>query len=310
MKVTVLGAAGWVGMSAAFYVAASRLADEMVLVDVRENVVEHHAMDLGQAVAALDVKVKAGSYEEAAGSDVIINAAGLHGDITVDRTQLLINNTKLIKEIGQRIKATSPGAVIITAVNPVDPLNYALWLSGGFERRQLIGYSLNDSMRFRLFAAEVKGVKASSVEAWTIGEHGFGQVPVFSLVRIDGRPVTFTEEEKRAVRDAYPRFFERLEGLKAGRTTGWTCAVGLTTLTRAIVADSQEVLPGSAILDGEYGQKGISMGVPLRLGRSGIQEIVEWELGPDERAAFEGSAEQVRKSVKIVEDTLAHERQQ
>ncbi len=308
MKVTVLGAAGWVGMSAAFYVAVSRLADEVVLIDVRENLVEHHAMDLGQAVAALDVKVTAGTYEDASGSDVIINAAGLHGDITADRTELLIKNTLLIQEIGQKVKATSPQAVIITAVNPVDPLNYALWLSGGFDKRRLIGYSLNDSMRFRLFAAQTKGVKTSAVEAWAIGEHGFTQVPLFSSVRIDGQPATFSEEEKQAVRDAYPRFFERLEGLKAGRTTGWTCAVGLTTLTRAIVTDSQDVLPGSAILEGEYGQKGISMGVPLRLGRGGIQEIVEWELAPDEKAALERSAEQLKKTAKIVEETLAGQR--
>lgn len=304
MKVTVLGAAGWVGMSAAFQIAATRLADEMVLLDIRENLVEHHAMDLSTAVSGLDVKVRAGGYEDTAGTDVVINAAGLHGDITADRTEMLIKNTRITRETALRLRQYCPNAVVITAVNPVDALNYAFWLTGGFERRQLIGYSLNDTLRFREFAAQAKGVAVSRVEGLAIGEHGFTQVQLFSSVRIDGRPVSFSDEEKQRMREAYRAFFEKLEGLKAGRTTGWTCAVGLAALTRAIVNDTGEVLAGSAILEGEYGQQGLSMGVPVRLGRTGIQEILEWELTPDERAALERSAETLKKNVKIVEETL------
>ena len=305
MKITVIGAAGWVGMSAAFQIAATRLADEMVLIDVRENLVEHHAMDLSTAVSALDVKVKAGGYEDTVGTDVVVNAGGLHGDITADRTEMLINNTRLVRDTALQLRRYCPEAVVITAVNPVDALNYAIWLTGGFERRQLVGYSLNDTLRFREFAARAKGVEVSRVEALAIGEHGFTQVPLFSSVRIDGQPVSFSEEEKQGIRDAYRAFFERLEGLKAGRTTGWTCAIGLAALTRAVVNDTGEILAGSAILEGEYGQQGISMGVPIRLGKTGIQEILEWDLAPDEQAAFERSAEQLKKNARIVEETLA-----
>ncbi len=304
MKVTVVGAAGWVGMSAAFHVAASRLADEMVLIDVRENVAEHHAMDLSTAVSALNVKVKSGGYEDTAGTDVVINAAGLHQDITADRTQMLIKNVHLVRDTALQLRRHCPDAVIITAANPVDALNYATWLAGGFDRRQLVGYSLNDTLRFREFVARVKGVEVSRVEALAIGEHGFTQVPLFSSVRIDGRPVSFTEAEKQAIRDEYPRFFQRLEGLKAGRTTGWTCAVGLAALTRAIVDDTGEILAGSAVLEGEYGQRGLSMGVPIRLGKTGIQEILEWDLEPDEQAGLERSVEQLKANVRIVEETL------
>jgi malate dehydrogenase len=304
MKVTVLGAAGWVGMSAAFQVAATRLADEMVLIDIRENLVEHHAMDLSTAVSGLDVKVKAGSYEDTVGTDVVINAAGLHGDITADRTEMLINNTRMTRETALQLRKYCPDAVVITAVNPVDALNYAIWITGGFERRQLVGYSLNDTLRFREFAAQAKGVAVSRVEGLAIGEHGFTQVQLFSSVRIDGQPVSFSAEEKQRMHDAYRAFFEKLEGLKAGRTTGWTCAIGLAALTRAIVNDTGEVLAGSAILEGEYGQRGLSIGVPIKLGRAGIQEILEWELTPDEQAALERSAEALKKNVKIVEETL------
>jgi len=304
MKVTVIGAAGWVGMSAAFQIAAARLADEMVLIDVRENLVEHHAMDLSTAVSALDVRVKAGDYEDTVGTDVVVNAGGIHGDITADRTEMLVKNTRMVGETALQLQKHCPGAVVITAVNPVDALNYAMWLAGGFERRQLVGYSLNDTLRFREFIAQAKKVAVSRVEALAIGEHGFTQVQLFSSVRVDGSPVSFSEEEKRSMREAYTAFFEKLEGLKAGRTTGWTCAVGLAALTRAIVNDTGELLAGSAVLQGEYGHDGLSMGVPIRLGRTGIREIVEWELAPDEQEALRRSADQLKKNVKIVEETL------
>ncbi len=307
MKVTIIGAAGCVGMSVAFHIAASGLADEVLLMDVRDNLVRHHAMDLSTAVSGLDVKVEAGGYEDMAGTDVVIDAAGLHGDITADRSELLVNNTRLVRDTALKLQENCPDAVIITAVNPVDPLNYALWLAGGFERRQVIGYSFNDTLRFREFVAGAKGVEVSRVEALTIGEHGLTQVPLFSSVRIDGEAVLFSDQEKQQIRSAYPAFFERLEGLKAGRTTGWTCAVGLATLTRAVAQDTGEILAGSAILDGEYGQSGLSIGVPIRLGKTGILEILEWDLAADEQVALEHSAERLRASARIVEEVLGSE---
>ncbi|MCC6473287.1 MAG: hypothetical protein IT514_06030 [Burkholderiales bacterium] len=291
-------------MSAAFQIAAGGLADEMLLLDIRENLAEHHAMDLGTAASALDVRVKAGSYEDAAGSAIVINAAGLHGDITADRTEMLVKNTRAVRETALQLRHHCPDAVIVTVVNPADALNYAIWRAGGFERRQLLGYSLNDTLRFRQFAAQAKRVDVSRLEGLTIGEHGFTQVPLFSSVRVDGRFVPFSDLEKRQVRDASRAYFEKLEGLKAERTTGWTTAIGLAALTRAIVNDNGEVLAGSAILQGEFGQWGLSMGVPIRLGRSGIREIVEWQLTPEEQAAVERSAETLKQNVRIVEDVL------
>lgn len=292
-------------MSAAFQIAAGGLADELVLIDIRENLVEHHAMDLGTAVSGMDIQVKAGGYEDTVGTDVVINAAGLHGDITLDRSELLVTNTRLVRDTALRLQNHCPEAVVITAVNPVDPLNYALWLTGGFERRQLIGYSLNDTLRFRQFVARVKGIPAGRVQALAIGEHGFTQVPLFSSVRVDGRPVAFSEWEKRSIRDEYRSYFERLEGLQAGRTTGWTCAIGLAILTRAIIEDTGEIYAGSAVLEGEYGQRGLSIGVPVRLGKTGIQEVLQWDLASDEREAFEHSARQLSVSAHIVEQTLS-----
>jgi malate/lactate dehydrogenase len=129
-------------------------------------------------------------------------------------------------------------------------------------------------------------------------------VLLFSSVRIDGRPVSFTEEEKQSIRHEVPKFFVRNEALATGRTAGWTCAMGLAAITRAIGNDTGEIFPGSTVLEGEYGQHGLSMGVPVRLGRTGVLEILEWNLAPDEQAGLELSAEQVKVAARIVDESL------
>jgi len=307
MKISVLGAAGCVGSATAFHIAACRLADELVLLDVRQNVVEHHAVDIQMAVSKLDVKVRAGSFVDIAGSDVIVNAAGIHQDHAAspeERKEMLLRNVGIMREIGLQVRAQCPQAVIFTASNPVDLLNFALWRASGLPRRQIIGYSSNDTIRFRHFVAQVKGVEPSRVSGIVIGEHGPAQVPLFSSVRIDNRPVSFTEEEKRTVLAANPEFFRHIEGLKAGRTAGWTCAVGLAEVVEAVVKDTQALLPGSVVLEGEYGQQGLSIGVPLRLGKGGFSEIVELPLTGDEEQAFAAAVRKIAEGVSLVEEEL------
>ena len=304
MKITVIGGAGVVGSAAAFHIATCGLAEEIVLVGRRENVVRHHAIDLGTAVGALGVKVRAGTYEDASGSALVINAAGVHQDITADRHEMLISNTALVKRVAGELRRHCPEAIVITATNPVDALNYATWQVTGFDRRRVIGYSLNDSLRFRERVALARGAEIDRVEGWVIGEHGFTQVPLFSSVRIGGQEVSLGENEKQRVRSEAPAFFARIEALEAGRTMGWTCAVGLAAMARAIADDTGEVFAGSVVLEGEYGQRGLSIGVPLRLGRLGVQEIVEWPLASDEKSAFELSADQVRRSLQTVDRSL------
>jgi malate dehydrogenase len=304
MKITVIGGAGVVGSAAAFQIAASKVAEEIVLLGRRENVLLHHALDLSTAVSALGVKVKAGAYEDMGGSDVVINAAGIHQDITADRTEMLAKNVALVRDIALQIRQHCPDAVVITATNPIDALNYATWRAGGLDRRRLIGYSLNDSLRFRERVARIKEVEVDQVEGVVIGEHGFTQVPLFSSVRFNGRTTSFSEAEKESIRDEAPAFFKRIEDLKAGRTAGWTCAVGLAAMARAILHDTGEIFPASAILGGEYGLKDLSMGVPLRLGKTGVREVIELDLAPDEQAALELSIRQLKANAEIVDQNL------
>lgn len=305
MKVTIIGAAGSVGAPVSFYLAARGLADELVMIDMRPNVVQQHAMDLSTAVSTLGITVKAGDYEDAAGSDLVVNAAGAHQGLIADRMEMLPKNVPLTQEIAEHIGRVCPQAVVITATNPVDPLNYATWRAGGFSRRQVLGYSLNDSLRFRELIARAKGVEVRRVQAAVLGEHGSTQVPVFSSARIDGRPLSFSDREKVDIRAEVPVILQRYEELQSGRTAGWTCAIGMATLVSAIRDDTGEVFPCSAILDGEYGRSGLSMSVPVSLGRSGWRDILEWDLEPEEREGLDRSADALAAAARIVDDNLS-----
>jgi malate dehydrogenase len=304
MKVTIIGAGGSVGGPAAFYTAVQRLADEILLIDMRQNVAEQHAIDLGTAVSALGVSVTAGGYEDMKGSDVVINAAGVPQGLIADRMEMLTKNLPLVKDIALQVKRHCPAAFLITATNPIDPLNYATWRAGGFDRRQVIGYSANDSARFREMVARQKGVAVGRVQATVIGEHGSSQVYLFSSVRIDGHPVSFTEDEKASIRAEIPNILKRLEELQAGRTAGWTSAIGLAAITHAVLQDTGEVMACSVVLEGEYGRRGLSMSVPVKLGKEGVREIQEWELTPDERQGLERSADVLAAAAETVEENL------
>jgi malate dehydrogenase len=167
-----------------------------------------------------------------------------------------------------------------------------------------LGYSINDSLRFRELIAANKGVKTSQVQATVVGEHGSTQVPLFSSARIDGKAVSFTEDEKKRILDEIPNILRRYEELQSGRTAGWTCAVGMAKLIKAIREDSGEVFPCSIVLDGEFGQRNVSMSVPVKLGRTGAREIQEWTLAADEQPKFEKSAAAMSAAARIVDDVL------
>ena len=306
MKISVIGAVGSVGSPVAFYLAATGLAEEMVIVDIPQvaNRLEQHAIDMSTAVANQDVKVIAGDYPDIAGSDIIVNAAGMPQGLIKDRMEMLPKNIPLVRDIALKIKEFAPDAIIISATNPADPLNYCTKVVGDFDRFKTLGYSLNDSTRFREFIAYTKGVKRSQVQAFVVGEHGSTQVPLFSTATIDGAPVSFTEEEKSSILGEIPNILKRLEELQSGRTAGWTCATGIAQLVQAIKNDTGAVFPCSVVLDGEYGQSNVSMSVPVILGAKGAKEVKELKLEPEEQAKFEISAAAMNNAARIVDEEL------
>lgn len=305
MKIAIIGAAGAVGAPAAFYIGARKLADEILMIGgKRQNVLKQHAMDLSTALSSRDVVVRAGDYSDLPGSDIVIQTAGVAQGLIKSRMEMLPKNVPLIKDIAEKIKQYCPEAIVITASNPVGPLNYATYLAGGFDRKQLIGYSINDSYRLREMVAAEYGVKVSQVEGTVIGEHGATQVLVFSSVKINGEQVVVSEEIKARIRAEVPNILKRYEELQAGRTAGWTCAIGLVEFVEAIVNDTGAVLPCSLLLDGEYGQRNLSMSVPAKIGRGGVQEILELDLAEDEQAGLKISTDTLKAAMKVVEDVL------
>lgn len=311
-KVSIIGAAGTLGSCAAYAVATQGLCDELVLFDINENLLKCHTLDLETAVTSIqNVTVRtAVSDEDLADSHVVIVAAGAPWRFIESRMELLKDSLPIITDITRKIKTYCPEAVVISATNPVDPLNYAMVLLSGLDRRRFIGYSLNDSYRFRMLSAKKLKVDATSVEGIAIGEHGSHQVMLFSTLRVDGKPVNMDEEEKQEIRDAVPKALQVYESLGTGRTTGWTSAVGLSDIVSAVINDKGEVHPASVVLNGEYGASGLSASVPVTLGRDGVREIVELELLPEEERQVQDSLFYLKEACQSVEDLMEHNKKE
>ena len=305
MKITIIGAAGTLGSCTTFNLIVHSLANEILMIDTWENMLKAHYMDLNTAATGKDVLVRTGGYEEVPGSDVIIITAGAPTGVISSRMELLPNNLPIVRDIAEKINQFCPDAVVIIATNPVGPLNYAMYLlSASQDRRKFIGYSLNDSIRFQMMAAEALGVPSRRVDGMVIGEHGGSQVMLFSSLRVDGKPVTLSEDFKRKIRERVPNILRGYETLKPKRTAGWTSAIGLADVVRAISKDTGEIIPCSVVIDGEYGYRNLSMTVPAILGRGGVQGIQELELAPGEQEGLKVSVGVLKEAVDYIEKDL------
>ena len=308
MKISIIGASGNIGSAAAFYIATQGVADEIVMIDPpRPDVLGQHASDLAAAVSGQDVLVRAGTDEDMKDSDIVINAAGRGPtDMVKSRLELLPLNLPIIQKFCYNIRRYCPESAIIIATNPVCPLTYAMLLCSGLDRHQLIGYSANDSIRFRQLMSRELGVKTSRVEAFVIGEHGDSQVPLFSSVRMDGKRVDISEEVKKTMGKQMAHVHTDLEEqrLATGRTAAWTTAVGLAAFCRTIASGNARVYPCSVVLEGEYGVRKMSMSVPVVLGKAGVRDILEWELTPDDRGRLDNSIKTLEPAMRYVEEFL------
>ncbi|MFC2007948.1 malate dehydrogenase [Chloroflexota bacterium] len=303
MKITIMGGAGTVGSCTAFALASQGLADEMVMTDINQNLLKNHVMDINAAVVGQrDIIIRTGSDEDIAGSDVVIISAGVHFWTGASRREVLDVNIPIIRDAAKKIARFCPDAVVITATNPVDPLNYAVYLNSELDRKKIIGYNLNDSIRFRMVIARALGISPTRVEGVATGEHARATVLLFSSIRVDGQIHPVDEDFKRRIRKEMPTLLRSLADLGAGRSAGWTCAIGLAITVRAIGENTRQMIPCSAVLAGEYGYEGLSMGVPAIMDREGIREIVEWDLPADERKELEDVASELKTSADIVRE--------
>ena len=305
MKITIIGAAGTLGSCAAFIIAVQKLADEILLIDPWENMLKAHWMDLTTAAAGQDVTVKRGTFKDMGGSDIVVVTAGAPSGVISSRSELITGNLPIIKENADKIREYCPDAIVITETNPVDPLNYATYLvNRRAGRNKFIGYTMNDTIRFRMWAAEVAGVSPSQVKGMVIGEHGHSQVMLFSSLRIKGKPVIIDEDNKKRIKSLPPQTLHDYETLQPKRTAGWTSAVGTAVAISAIKNDTREIIPCSAVLDGEYGCHNISMTVPAVMGREGIHDIKILKLDKEEKAAIANTVNVLSPLMRYVERFL------
>jgi len=307
MKVTIVGGSGVVGSSAGFRLAQDNKVSEIMLFDVRRNLAEAHALDIEQAVVHRSTaRVRGGGVEETKDSDVIVMTAGVpKRDVELSRREYLGANLPLVLGMMKPVVALSPQALWIVATSPVDPLVYLIRRAFSLPRRSVIGLNRNDTSRFRWAIAKTLSVPSTSVEAFVLGEHGDSQVPLFSSVRIDGERVSLDGEVMGKVRAEMAGFYSRWNELQAGRTAGWTSAESLGDIISSVASHDGRIWPASASLEGEYGLRDVSIGVPVKLGSKGIEEIIEFPLEHDERKSLEASAASIKEMIRDGERLLA-----
>jgi malate dehydrogenase len=294
-KVSIIGAAGTVGAAAGYNIALRDIVDELVFVDIpdqRETTIGQ-AADANHGVAYdSNTRVRQGEYEETAGSDVVVITAGIPREPGQTRIDLAGDNAPIMEDIGSSLREHNDDFVSITTSNPVDLLNRHLYESGERAREKVIGFGGRlDSARFRYVLSERFDTQVGNVEATILGEHGDAQVPVFSKVRVDGADPEFSDDEKEEILEALQA--SAMDVIEKKGATQWGPATGVAHMVEAILRDTGEVLPGSIVLDGEFGLDDVGLGVPVKLGSNGVEEVVEWDLTEYERDQLGEAAEKL-----------------
>jgi malate dehydrogenase len=304
-KITVVGA-GNVGATTAQRVAEKELARTVVMVDVVEGIPQGKGLDQWQSapIEGFDSRIiGTNGYEETAGSDVVIITAGIARKPGMSRDDLLNTNAGIVKQVAEQIKATSPNAIVIVVSNPLDVMCYVAKEVTGFPRERVIGMAgVLDTARYRAFLAEAVDVSVRDIQAMVLGGHGDTMVPLISYTTVSGIPITQLIDKAKldAIVDRTRNGgAEIVKHLKTG-SAYYAPSAGAVQMAEAIVNDQRRILPCAAWLEGEYGMKGLFLGVPCKLGRGGLQKVIEVELTADERTALSKSAEAVREPMRAV----------
>ena len=302
-KVTVVGA-GNVGSTCAQELARRDYA-EVVLVDIKENLPQGKALDLNQAGPVLGYEptiVGSNGYDETAGSDVVVITAGLPRSPGMSRDDLVATNERIVGSVTEQAVAQSPDATLIVVSNPLDAMCHVAKNVSGWPKERVFGMAgILDTARFRTFIAWETGASPKEITAMVLGGHGDQMVPVVSATTVGGVPLT-----QLVSADRIEQMVERTrkgggEIVNLLGTSAWYApGAAAAQMVDAIVLDQKRVLPCTAYLEGEYGIDGLYMGVPVKLGTAGIEQIVELDLNEEERDALERSADAVRDVVGVL----------
>jgi malate/lactate dehydrogenase len=291
--VAIAGGAGGVGSSLAFNLLLRPEPNDVLVVDRRPQKVLSHVMDLEQVLAlGGGGSVRPGILDDLAGADVVVVCAAVPLTENTSRSVYLQGNAEIVGGIASRV-AGWPG-VLIMVTNPVDPLCTWVVRRYGLDRRRVLGYTLNDTLRLRSAIADQRGAAASDVRAYVLGEHGDAAVPVFSRVTVGEEPVTLDAAARRRAETFVRTWYRRHVALDSRRSSTWTSGAGAAQMVAALAGGRPEPWPASVTLAGEYGIHDASVTVPVALGPGGAERIDEWELAPDELAALRRAADSVR----------------
>lgn len=307
MKVTVVGA-GNVGATCANVIAHKELANEVVLVDIKEGLAEGKALDIWETspINLYDTRTigSTNNYSKTAGSDVVVITSGIPRKPGMSRDDLIATNAGIVKSVTENIIKHSPEAKIIIVSNPLDVMSYCAYLSAKIDSSRVFGMAgILDTARYRSFLAEELDLSPKDIQAVLMGGHGDTMVPLPRYTTVGGIPVTelIDEEKLNAIVERTKKGGGELVNLM-GTSAWYAPGAAAAQMVEAIVRDQKRVFPVCALLKGEYGMDNIYLGVPVVLGKNGIEKIIELELNEDEKALLDDSAKSVRSVMDVLDN--------
>lgn len=306
MKVTVVGA-GNVGATCADVLAYREIANEVVLVDIKEGVAEGKALDIWQKapINLYDTRTVGvtNDYSKTAGSDVVVITSGLPRKPGMTRDDLIQTNAGIVKSVTEQVVKHSPDAIIIIVSNPLDVMTYQAHLTSKFPRTRVIGMAgILDTARYRAFLAEALNVSPKDIQAVLMGGHGDTMVPLPRYTTVGGIPVTELIDAEQLDAIIERTKFGGGELVKLMGTSAWYApGSAAAQMVEAIIKDQKRVFPVCIKLEGEYGIDDCYLGVPVILGKNGIEKVIELNLNDDEKELLQSSRKHVREVMEVLE---------
>lgn len=310
MKITVVGA-GNVGATCADVIAHKELANEVILLDIKENYAEGKALDIWQTspINLYDTRVKGSTndYSKTANSDVVVITSGLPRKPGMSRDDLISTNAGIVKVVTENILKYSPKAIIIIVSNPLDVMTYCAYLTAKIDSKRVFGMAgILDTARYRAFLAEELNCSPKDIQAVLMGGHGDTMVPLPRYTTVGGIPVTelISKERLDAIIDRTKKGGGEIVNL-LGTSAWYAPGAAAAQMVEAIVRDQKRIFPVCAWLQGEYGLKDIYLGVPVKLGKNGIEQIIELKLNEEEKKSLAESAKAVKEVMAVLDNMNA-----
>ena len=309
MKVTVVGA-GNVGATVANVVAEKELANEVILLDIKEGIAEGKALDIWQTapINSYDTRTigSTNDYSATAGSDVVVITSGLPRKPGMSRDDLISTNAGIVKSVTENIMKHSPDTILIVVSNPLDVMTYCAYMTAGLPSSKVMGMAgILDTARYRAFLATELDCSPKDIQAVLMGGHGDTMVPLPRYTTLGGIPITefISDEKLQPIIERTKKGGGELVQLM-GTSAWYAPGAAAAQMVEAIVRDQKRVFPVCAWLDGEYGMDKIYLGVPVKLGKNGIEEIIELKLNDEETKLLNDSAEAVREVMGVYDNMM------